>query len=168
MRMSSVCHQEIMQLLITFLDIRTSTFLSILYQSYCPFKNLSLPRIRAVCLVLAGQAKVARVKRTTRVTEGCRPRFAPYRSTLTRAYTPLTESEEKERVLAVYSLPDRHYIKHHQFVHFPGNQKMNYLGYLLPVWLLLAICRGQCLLLLLLIQNISPFLIGSNPAADSS
>ena len=53
MRMSSVCHQEIMQSLITFLDIRTSTFLSILYQSYCPFRNLSLPRIRAVCLFLS-------------------------------------------------------------------------------------------------------------------
>lgn len=95
MRMSSVCHQEIMQSLITFLDIRTSTFLSILYQSYCPFKNLSYLEYEQSVLFLAGQAKVARVKKTTRVTEGCRPRFAPYRSTLTRAYTSLTESEEK-------------------------------------------------------------------------
>ena len=173
MRMSIVCHQEIMQSLIKFLDIRTSTFLSILYQSYCPFKNLSLPRLRAVYLFfLAGQAKVARVKKTTRVTEGCRPRFSPCRLTLARAYTLLTKSEKEERLLAVYCLSDRHYIKQHQFVYVPGNQKMNSLGYLLPLWLSLAICRGQCLLLLLLllllIQNISPFLIGSNPPPDSS
>ena len=171
MRMSSVCHQEIMQVVDNFFGHQNFHFLINFVPVVLSFQKPFITQTTSsLSFFLAGQAKVARVKMTTRVTEVCRPRFSPCRSTLVRAYTPLTESEGKERLLAVYSLPYRHYIKHHQFVHFPGNQKMNYLGYLLPLWLLLAVCRGQCLLLLLLllIQNISPFLIGSNPPPDSS
>ena len=62
-----------------------------------------MDRLRAVSLFSWSVEQNARdTQMTTRVTEGARRR--PCFSQRSRACTPLTKSEEKERLLAVYSV----------------------------------------------------------------